>query len=194
MWKPNIVVDEKLKMEVPTPVMKKAEYASVLTSAEVAEYERLAAAVGYEANGYSADEMRLLEVVPAGFYDKNKVHAYLDSQIKRWGWRRLRRVGFVASGSAENGRVLPGPYVKRLPLPVLSTIARVQEVFGDRAEFLISDEMTKADEVSLADLEAQRRAAAQDPFLMVGLRDVSVSRPIAEIVRIVERWDEPAYR
>ena len=181
-----------LKKETPTG----------LSVEEYAEYERVAAKVGFAPRGLKSDALlAFLRESGIRVYPTDAVVKYLGekygvkkddplisgSTVAKWVWKPLRsadgfdrtvRERLMQTGRqiwhSRNGAVAreQHPYAKPVPLPVLLTVERISDKFPE-ALFFVSDEYSAP--------------PMPDPFLAVVYGEDS--SPV-----IVERWDEPGFR
>ncbi len=149
------------------------------------DYQKLAQKIGYRC---VEAERELVENELEAFlhengmavYDYQAVTRYLDATVERmtktlrerhaWRWVPLRQCdkGQVVA-QLSTGMVT---YTKPIPYPVLLTIEKVHERFGERLAMFVSDIYT---------------VPKADPFL-------GVSAPGSERLFVIERWDEPGFR
>ncbi len=148
-------------------------------------YQRLAAKIGYhcvEAERVLAegDLIEWLHEQAMPVYDYEAVKQYLDATVAemnagpadgvhhRWGWMPLRQCDTKTNMGGGRQEV----YIKPIPYPVLCTIEKLVDQFGERVNLLVSDIYT---------------VPKADPFL-------AVSVPGSQRLFVIERWDEPKFR
>lgn len=116
-------------------------------------------------------------------YGPSKVFKYMDALVAKeritrkdktltWAWKPLREVDKYPTDtwSWDRIRFSMTTYNHEVPYPVLLTVKKLVDRFGERAKFFVSD----------------YESAVPDPFLLVVVDMKSC--------HIVERWDEPSFR
>lgn len=139
-----------------------------------AEYMSVAKAVGFECPQMLQAELEAFLAEHFHVYDPDKVTSYMNALCMRefdvngnrvrWDWRPLRQQDMDESSPWS------GPYDKFVPYPVLLTVKRIDEAFGDRVQFYVTDYVSPK----------------PDPFLAVSARGLPYY--------VIERWDEPTFR
>jgi hypothetical protein len=178
-----------------------------------AEYFRVANALGVTTPQLEAAQLQHILAAQAGsLYDRSRVKGYLDQQfggefrkpehfnddrkVPSWGWRPLRQkdarrvgiAGFSRLPSRSDEILNTGIiYDRPVPLPVLTTALRIQEVFPD-TRFFVSDGISQEEAEGLRQRMRNGRVEwFKDPFLAAQLRRDGE-------LFIVEKWDEPGFR
>ena len=167
------------------------EDAGALSECEYAEYQRVAAKVGFAPRGLESEALRRF-LCDAGIrvYPYQVVQKYLNDKYgvssetsgAKWVWKPLRGADQVKHDvgyhqyirRSLNGAVAreQPPYAKPVPLPVLLTVERITERFPE-ALFFVSDQYSAP--------------PIPDPFLCVVYGEDP--EPV-----VIERWDEPKFR
>lgn len=167
-----------------------AKPAPVLVGTELAEYVRMADAIGWSPASLLEQRLRnFFEEIGICIFPYEKVEAYLDQKFGKckepyssdttWGWRPLRQVDIDVRNDElflrkRNGMTLNAEYYHGpIPPPVIMTVEKVAAQFPG-AHFFVSDVPTQADRTQY------------DPFL-------AVSAPGMNFL-VVERWEEPGFR
>lgn len=167
-----------------------------LSAEQLAEYQRVAAKVGFAPRGLKSDALRqFLRDEGISVYASDAVKKYLDQKYGKegergatWVWKPFRTAdgesaeersnrfngGWGMPRHSRNGSIgrEQSVYGKPVPLPVLLTVERILDKFPD-AHFYVSDEYTAP--------------PIADPFLAVVYGEDS--DPV-----VIERWDEPTFR
>jgi hypothetical protein len=150
------------------------------------EYRRIAQKVGYrcsevETRVSKAELLEFLQAEGIGVYNYKAVEEYMNGLVAKenyanrgwqtftWIWASLR-----AKDRSFNLATLsqPSTYEKPIPFPVLLTIEKIADRFGDKVNLFVSDIVN---------------VPKPDPFLAV-----SVAGDKEKYV--IERWDEPGFR
>lgn len=149
----------------------------------LSEYQRVAKKIGYDCIEArtklgEADLLEFLNAECISIYDIAQVTAYMNhiiaemnaqqcafiSHLYNWQWVSVR------SGAKSNGFGATS-YTKPIPYPVLCTMEKLVDRFGDQVEFHVTDIV---------------QVPKPDPFL-------AVSIPGGQKF-VIERWDEPKFR
>ena len=109
-------------------------------------------------------------------FNTQKVFDYLKDKAKdyKWSFQGLRAcdtkrdLHAYATWPAGCGHTLAQTLYAVVPIPVLMTVQRIVERFGDRANFFVT------------------KIGDPDPFRAVTVDDCAIV--------FIERWDEPSYR
>ncbi len=171
----------------PTPRL------AVVGNEPLGVYEQLAKELGFQPAQLLEEKLlRFLNENRIPVYNYREVDQYMASQAEKagkvWIWRPLRErdkpQGWVWSGRASNESKTANqsrghgsyrdefpyrPYARAVPIHILRQVKRIQDQFGDRALFFVSD---------YADPNP-------DPFIMVTAMDVQLI--------VFGVWDEPGF-
>lgn len=157
-------------------------------------YEEAAESLGFEpAELVRAQLIAFFETENIQLYDYHQVNAWLTNKRKEagaenWCWRPLREKDVIEEyrwGERSNGRWSDGfynqgqsscrPYDRLVPLHALQKVEKIEEVFGEKVKFLVSD----YDDPDV------------DPFIMV--RPTKMNSGGSEYMMIFDVWDEPGF-
>jgi len=166
---------------VVVPVGQKVEK-SDFSGVELKEYLAVAEKIGFSNGAVLEAQLReFLAEEGIALYNYNDVASFLARKAKDlstgeehvWCWKPLRECDKLSSGrwsASENGYVSARQYNGPVPYPVLLTVEKIAQRFGNQICFHVSD------------YESKR----PDPFLAVTAPGIGWF--------IVERWDEPDFR
>jgi hypothetical protein len=172
--------------EIPLPPVPVSSPVRVMEDGSApSEYKALAAKLGVQSRAMSKLEMReFLAEECVSAYDVHKVMEYMNGLVERekkssgdgslhWVWKPLRQRD---SATIKGHWTLAGipfseeVYPHEVPYPVLLTVKKLTDKFGDRVCFHVSD----------------YKSSRPDPFLMASIDTYSAF--------VIERWDEPSFR
>ena len=157
--------------------VEKSDFAGV----ELKEYAAIAEKIGFTNGALLEAQLRdFFAEEGICLYDYSKVSLFLAEKAKHegpaliWCWKPLRKgdCGELASNVTweTNGYISKSQYHGAVPYPVLLTVEKIAQRFGEQVHFFVSD----------------YKAKDPDPFLAVTGVGIEWF--------VVERWDEPNFR
>ncbi len=174
------------KVSKPDPLAKRdANVGGIEDPAFHAAYEQLARKIGIATHAKALQLVAALREEGIQVHDLAAVERYMDAK-GHWSWFPLRNQDQAGGGSVWRisrvtstahpslyGNVEAGRYPHPVPWPVLCTIEKLIDRFGESVKFVVA-----------------AMNAHPDPFLACWLKGDGEGITLF----VIERWDEPGFR